>query len=766
MSLPSALTVALDGRYELLRELGAGGMATVYLARDVRHERSVALKVMHAQTGASVSGERFLREIRIAAGLQHPHIVPLLDSGALGDQWFYAMPYIEGETLRQLIARGPLSVERAVQVTREISDALAAAHRAGIVHRDLKPEKVLLSHGHALVADFGVARTSGTTRTAATRLTEIGLAIGTPTYMAPEQAFGDESVDARADVYALGVLLFELLTGAPPLVGTTPQATVARRLTELPPQLARIRSDIPEWLDTLVASMLAREPGDRPVDAGAVLAALGAQMAVAIPTPAGGLRRELPSVVVLPFANTSADPENEFFSDGIAEELISALAQEPALRVIARTSAFAFKGKPVDVRTIAQELGVHHVVEGSVRRAGTQLRVTAQLIDAHTGSPQWSGRYDRTLLDVFAIQDEISSAVRDAVVGKLTQDTSTVPGGYQTDPDTYDLFLRGRYLLYKSVARYPEAAAAIAKAAERDPRYVPAAAAQIEQLSFGAMMAQLSGPDTWPTVQRGLEVLEAMAPQSIEWRRLRAIYRLGALRDHAGGIADLRQTLEAAPSDAMAHGLLSLLLMTQGDQDQGRWHARRSVALDPLSAFISAFASNNLAFTTSVEEALLFADRAIELDPGYPEGHHMRGYTMLYLGRYEEAHAAVTRAQELGNHGGWPIAKRAVASCGLGRYDEVVAAYRQLVDAPTYHDRAADSIACVLQLLGRNDEAFQWLERAMTAKASWTGFIGVDPLFALLARDPRFGPFCDAHRITRRPLAPSAFDTLEPCVAP
>lgn len=759
MTTPPALLTALEGRYTIHRPLGAGGMAAVYLAHDVRHDRPVALKVMHDALRASIGSERFLREIRIAAGLQHPHIVPLLDSGEAGEHIFYVMPYIDGETLRSVIARGPLGVERAVQFAREIADALAAAHSAGIVHRDLKPENVLLSHDHALLADFGVARI---TTQGDSRLTEIGFAVGTPTYMAPEQAFGGEDVAAPADLYALGVVLYEMLTGEPPLLGVNAQATFARRLTELPPHPQRLRADVPDWLDEIVTALLAREPDDRPANADAVLASLTSRESVLVPTPVGGMRRELPSVVVLPFANSSPDPDNEFFSDGIAEELINALAQVNALRVIARTSAFSFKGRTVDIRAIAHELGVHHVVEGSVRRAGSQLRVTAQLIDARTGSPQWSGRFDRTLTDVFAIQDEISAAVRDAVVDTLTGATSSTVARYKTDPETYDLILRGRFLLYQSVTRLPEAAAALAKAYERDPRYVPLLAARAEQLAIGAMMAQIPGPEAWPSVRGMMTTLEQVAPNSPELRKIRAMFLMGAMRDFTSAIEELRRYIAESPNDWASHGMLSLLLLTLGEHEEGKWHARRMIAIDPLSPMATMLAANNFAFTDEIDEAIFFAERAIQLDPGYPEGHHMRGYTFLYAGRWEDALRDITTARERGNVSGWPIAKRAIACCALGRRDDVLAAYQMLIDDPSMHDRAADAIACVCQLLGRNDEAFRWLERGVQVQASWIGYIGVDPLFALLARDARFDTFCETHRIVRRAYPRTAFDALMP----
>lgn len=732
-------------------------MATVYLARDLRHDRPVAVKVLREELSASVGEERFHREIRIAASLQHPHIVPLLDSGDHAGQRFYVMPYIDGQTLRQALASGPLAIDRVVALAGEVADGLAAAHAAGIVHRDLKPENVLLSHGHALIADFGVARPI---REASANLTQVGFVVGTPTYMAPEQAFGEEGIDGRADVYALGVLVFELLTGSPPLVGATAQATITRRLTELPPRVRRLRPDTPEWLDALVAQLLAREPGERPAHAAAVREALHGREVGVAPTPVGGQRREVPSILVVPFANIGADPDHEFFSDGISEELIIALAQVSQLRVIARTSAFALKGKPTDVRTIGRELGVQHIVEGSVRRAGQQLRVTAQLVDTDTGSPRWSGRFDRALHDVFAIQDEISAAVRDAIVGSLVGGQAS--GRYQTDLETYDLFLRGRYLLSTSATRLADALAALTSAAQRDPAFVPAIAALAVSRAYAAMLGQLRESGGWDAVRADADRLALLAPASPERHHVEGIIALGFTRDYDATVLHFQRVLEANPNESMAHGLIALALFCLGDTALGQWHARRTVATDPLSPFMLSLAANHLAFTGAPDEAVAIANRCIELDPRYPEGYHMRGYSLLYLGRWADAVPDISRARELGNPHGWPIAKRAVALLGLGRFHEVQLAYDELAANPDHVNGNADALACVAQLLGRFDLAFTWLEKAVEQRALWVGFLGIEPLFAILRRDPRFASFCAQHRIPMHPIPPSAFDRLQP----
>jgi serine/threonine-protein kinase len=373
------LTTALAGRYHVVREIGRGGMAAVYLADDHKHRRQVAIKVFSAEVAEAFGRDRFLREIELTAGLAHPHILPLYDSGVADGLAYYVMPFVEGKTLREyLSAKGRLPIDEALRIVQGVADALAFAHRKGIVHRDIKPENVLLQGGHPLVADFGIARALSLADDAA--LTQTGMIIGTPGYMSPEQTVGDSSVDARSDVYSLACLLFEALTGSPPFRGGTAVEVARRRLTEAAPRLRTSASGIPAAIDEAVAKALAREPGDRFGTAEEFASALrGDTNSTDATAGAAGVEPATKGLVALPFANLSPDAENEFFTDGLTEEVIADLSGISALRVISRTSAMRFKGSDKDLRTIARELNVRYVLEGSVRRAGSSLRVTAQL---------------------------------------------------------------------------------------------------------------------------------------------------------------------------------------------------------------------------------------------------------------------------------------------------------------------------------------------------------------------------------------------------
>jgi len=460
--VPERLAQALADRYRLDRELGAGGMATVYLARDLKHDRDVALKVLRPELAAVLGGERFLREIRVTAKLNHPHILPLLDSGGTGARGhggtdeagagaapdltadgrrltaeflYYVMPYVEGESLRERLTREPqLPLEEALALTWQIASALDCAHEQGIVHRDIKPENILLSKGEAVVADFGIAlavRAAG-----GERLTETGLSLGTPQYMSPEQATGSRAVDARSDVYSLGAVLYEMLVGEPPHTGATVEVVLAKLMTAEPVEPRAVRRAVPEHVNKAVLRALAKQPVDRYATAGEFAAALTAD---------GGRLTAEKSIVVLPFENLSPDPDNAFFADGLTEELIADLSKVRALRVISRTSAMMLKGVKKDLPSIAREVNVRYVLEGSVRRAGSSLRITAQLIEAATDAHLWAEKYSGTVDDVFEIQERVSRAIVDALMLKLSpQEQRSMRERPIEDLRAYECYLRAK----------------------------------------------------------------------------------------------------------------------------------------------------------------------------------------------------------------------------------------------------------------------------------------------------------------------------------
>src|SRR5213593_478487 len=443
------LQEGLADRYAIEREIGRAGMATVYVAQDLKHRRPVAVKVLHPHLAANLGAERFLREIQIAARLQHPHIVPLYDSGQAGGLLYYVMPYVEGESLRRRLEREKqLPLDDALEVARAVAAALDYAHRHHPVHRDIKPENVMLHEGEAMVTDFGIAK--AVSAAAADTLTQTGTSVGTPAYMSPEQAGGAVELDGRSDVYSLGCVLYEMLAGRTPFTGPTAQAIIVKCFTEPVPPLRSARDAVPPSVEQAVMRALAKEPADRFATAAQFAQALKPAAA----TPPGAVpvvtATAPKSIAVLPFVNMSADPENEYFTDGIAEEIINALTKVQALRVASRTSAFAFKGKNQDIRKVGEQLSVSTVLEGSVRKAGNRLRVTAQLVNVADGYHLWSERYDRDLEDVFAIQDEIAGNIVKALRVVLSDAEKRAIEKAPTDNvQAYDYYLRGRQFFHQ-----------------------------------------------------------------------------------------------------------------------------------------------------------------------------------------------------------------------------------------------------------------------------------------------------------------------------
>ena len=408
------LDQALEGRYRLERELGVGGMATVYLAHDPRHERKVAIKFLHPELAAAIGAARFLSEIRLTAGLQHPNVLAMIDSGNADGLPYYVMPFIAGESLRERLDREhQLPIEEAMRLTAQVAEALDYAHGHGIVHRDIKPANLLLQEGHLLVADFGIAIAAAATDDSA-RLTQAGLALGTPAYMSPEQVLADPTLDGRSDLYALACVLYEMLAGHPVFQAPTSQAVMSLHVVGAPTTVTAHRPDVPRSIASTIARALSKDPNDRYATGAAFVAALRS----------GGTDRadDSRSIVVLPFTNMSADAEHDYFCDGLTEEVISTLSKVRALRVISRTSAMQFKGRTGHIREVTRALGVRYALEGGVRRAGGRLRITAQLIDSEQDAHLWSDKYDGTIDDIFDMQDRVAGSIVQALSLTLTVD--------------------------------------------------------------------------------------------------------------------------------------------------------------------------------------------------------------------------------------------------------------------------------------------------------------------------------------------------------
>jgi TolB-like protein/tRNA A-37 threonylcarbamoyl transferase component Bud32 len=639
-TLPDALTAALGDRYRIEREIGQGGMATVYLAEDLKHQRKVAIKVLRPELAAAIGVDRFLAEIKTTAALHHPHILPLHDSCQDASCLYYVMPYVEGESLRDRLTRErQLPVEEALRITREVADALQYAHNRGVIHRDIKPENILLEGGHALLADFGIARAVSAAVKDNEKLTQVGMAVGTPTYMSPEQAAADPDVDGRSDLYSLASVLYEMLVGEPPFTGATHEAILVQRFTQTPPHATAKRPSVPVYLDRALVRALARQPAERFPTVERFAAAL-------VPSAAdGSALADDKSVAVLPFTSMSADPDSEYFGDGIAEEIINALGRLPGLRVAARASAFAFRGKADDLRAIAAQLGVRTVLEGSVRRAGNRVRITAQLVDVDSGFQLWSERYDRQLTDIFAIQDEIATAI----ARKFELALGGADAGRLVQPGTanlmaYDLYLRGRALLHRRGASLQLAIQAFEEAVAVDPDYAPALAGLARALMLSAFWGMVEPGEVLGraseaaahAIRSDAQLGEAHAAAALvafaarfdrqeaeaEWGRAialaqdsdadtrvaRAAFDLGYARaEFTAAAREIVAALELDPLSSSGYASLTVMHRSGGNVPAARIVARRAFELDPESLYAHWAVIYSLSGGDAIDEARRFA---------------------------------------------------------------------------------------------------------------------------------------------------------------
>ena len=687
---------ALASSYVVDRELGKGGMATVYLAQDVKHDRIVALKVLHPDLSSSMGPDRFLREIKLAARLNHPHILPLFDSGAADGILYYVMPYVEGESLRERLDRSlQLPVDEAVHHARSIASALDYAHRQGIIHRDIKPENVMLYENEAMVMDFGIAKAMSAA--AGETLTQTGVMIGTPAYVSPEQASGEE-LDHRTDQYSLACVLYEMLSGERPFRGATTQAVLAKRFTDSVTPLRSLRGAVPEAVENVVKKAMSIDRQDRFATSGQFARALETGN-VATPTDARTMPQPVvstaKSVAVLPFANMSADPENEYFTDGMAEEIINALTKIKALRVASRTSSFAFKGKNEDIGEIGQKLKVSTVLEGSVRKMGNRLRITAQLVNVADGYHLWSDRYDRDMEDVFAIQDEIAQAIVEALRVILSEgEKKAIEKPRTVNIQAYDYYLRGRQYFHQMRRKSLEYARQMFnRAIEIDPNYALAYTGVADSSSFlftfhdarefnkkQADIASEKALELAPELaeahlSRGISLTlsrkfeeaerEFETAMRLDPKLFEAAYFFARARRTQGRFADAAKLFEHAaalrPEEYQPLIFLADVYDTMGKTSESTEVRRRAakvvgewLELNPDDARACVLGAANVATLGDHERAHLLAARAKAIDPDDPM--LLYNLTCMYarMGQPEEALRHLESAVDKGyGHKDW-----------------------------------------------------------------------------------------------------------------
>lgn len=717
------LKLAVSDRYEVRRELARGGMGHVFEARDLKHGRAVAIKVLDPELAVTIGPQRFRTEIETAARLSHPHIVPLFDSGHSGSLFYFVMPLVSGESLRERLNRErQLPIEDALRIAREVADALRYAHEQGLIHRDVKPENILLTGGHALVLDFGIARSTDAGESVPTRTT---VSVGTPAYMSPEQIAG-AVLDGRSDQYALACVVYEALAGQPPFTGPSADNVISQHQVAAPRPINSLRPTTPPPVAAALARGLSKAPADRFRTLSDFSDALSAASAPAAHGRASGRPsgpgQDRVMLAVLPLDNLSADPEQEYFTEGMTEELIAHLGrvQPKRLGVIARTSAMQYKKTKKSVGVIGQELGVEYVLEGSVRRSGDRIRITTQLIQVSDQSHLWAETYDRRMADVFELQDEVAATVAKALELELVPAAK----GHGAAPEVvlaasraseqpaansaaYEAYLKGRFYWNKRVPEaLLQAIAWFKRAIEADPGFARAYSGLSDVYDVTLTYMVVPGDEAMrqseAAARRALELEPDLADAHTSLASV-----LGHLGHQGDAVASLRRALDLDPNYVPALYWGAIILIIQGDLDGAIALVDRAHVLDPVSVAVNIVHGNVLFFSGREEEALPYFQEAVSLHPAFP----------------------------------WPYQRIAICHAALGHLDEGLNFLNGLLTDLRRTLGVVAARAYILGKLGRLDEARGDLreleERSKSEYVSWERFayayLGLDDRDSLLA---------------------------------
>ena len=756
-------------------------MSRVFVAEERALGRKVVIKVLAPELAAGVSAERFAREIRLTAQLQHPQIVPVHSAGETGGLPYYAMPFVEGESLRDQLARtGPLSVAEAVSILRDVAKALDFAHSHGVVHRDIKPGNVLISGHSATVADFGIGKaiSVSSTRGDAT-LTQRGTAVGTPAYMAPEQATGDDRADHRVDIYSFGALAYEVLTGAPPFSGMTSHDLVVALLTQTPVSVGARRPEAPAPLVALVMRCLEKEPAARPQSARELGVSLDALFTPVTPVahaawpgsrrtrlvgvavaatallllllavgyavwrlrPSGGVAadaRALRSVAVLPFTNVAGDTATDYFSDGITGELIGALARVPGLRVAPRASSFAFKGKDVVLGDIGRRLNVAAVVEGTVTRLGAIVRVTAELVNTQNDSVLWAGSFEGGLQNVTAVQDSIARAVVGSLhVGVGGRPAVAAHARAPRDTAAYLLYLKGRFLWnQRTPSTLRKAIVLLEQAIALDSTYAQAYAGLASAYSLLPGFGDEAPSDAMPRAKAAAG--HALALDSTFAEPYVALGFISTFYDWDWAAAEryFAKAIAIEPNDAPAHLFRTWVFTATGRMDEAVASVRRARELDPLSQIINTRVGTALYYMHRYGEAAAELHKAIDLDSTNMLARYQLARTLVQLRRFDEALSVVPPSVDAttGWEGGGVVYNYAMA----GRRSEALVLRKRLEHLAKSRYIGPDAIVCADIALGDTASALNWLDIAVRGRSFYLVFLQVEPMFDGLRNQPRF----------------------------
>ncbi len=769
--------------YRLVTKLGEGGMGEVFLAIDTKLDRKVAVKVVRESDPDSIVAQRFEREAKSAAALDHPNILAIHDYGREDSAAYVVMELLEGQNLRALLHGGPPPLRQGLSIASDIAEGLAAAHARRILHRDLKPDNIFITKaGLVKILDFGLAKkdsqisfpVEGIADTdhiqTQTQLTSAGTVLGTAGYMSPEQIRGAE-VSLQSDIFSFGSLLYEILTGVRAFQEESAIETMHAVLREEPSAFPLEDHEIAPGLRQIVKRCLSKEAKDRYAHTRDLVLALKAQLEFQTsaesttvntrPFEAMDEVRERVvenSIAVLPFVNTSADPETEYFSDGTTEEIISVLSQLRGLRVAARTSSFAFKGESLAVQEIGRQLNVETILEGSVRRVDNRVRITAQLINVEDGYQMWSQRYDRELDDVFAIQEDIAGKIVQSLEVTLSRSTGFPVVRHATENiEAYDLYLRGRYLIEQRGDGVPRGLGVLQRSIELDPQFAPAYAGVAEALILMGVYEALSPQECMPKAKHMAEMAVGLDDGLPEAHNCLAMIRLMWDWDWNGARDAFHRALDLNPSFAPSlywYGLLYRMFV-RGDTSEALVSTVRSTVIDPLGILPVYSLGLVLVSAGRFQEAVECLEEGLDRDPGAFVLYRALGSAYLGVGDVDRAISSLERAMEVSARHPWVIADYGVALAKGGRLDEAQRLQGELVARRKSNYTSSTILSLIPAAVGDVDTALGHLEDAVANKDSLCCAIRAWPSLASLQGQPRLDALLE-----RMQLPPVAADPL------
>ena len=765
------------GRYEIIEELGKGGMGRVYRVADKKLKEEIALKILKPEIASDKKAlERFNNELKSARKIVHKNIGRMFDINEVKGTHYITMEYVPGQDLRGLIRQtGQLTVGKAILIAKQVSEGLTEAHRLGVVHRDLKPSNIMIDkEGNARIMDFGIARS-----VSGKGITGAGVMVGTPEYMSPEQVESKET-DQRSDIYSLGVILYEMLTGRVPFEGDAPLSVAVKHKTEAPPDPKDINTQIPEDLSHLILKCMEKHKEKRYQSAGEVRSELE-NIEKGIPTTekvipkrkpitskeitvtfslkklfipslavivlviaaliilqillkekAPPILSDNPSIAVLPFADLSPQKDQEYFCDGLAEELINRLANIENLRVPARASAFSFKGKDLDIKEIGEKLNVEMVLDGSVRKAGDKLRITAELVKAADGYPVWSKIYERNIEDTFALQDEISLAIIDSLQIKLLgKEKAKLVKRHTQNLEAYNLYLKGRFFwnkrtdkeMIKSVEYFEQAL-------DQDPTYALALAGLADSYITLGAWAILSPKEAYPKAKeaaiKALEIDDLLAEAHNALAYVKFVFDW----DIEGAERTFKHAIALNPNYATAHQFYAEYLTAMGRFEEALIEFNRAQQIDPLSLIINAIAGWPFMYGREYDKAIEIYRKTLEMDFDFRPAHAYLAHAYREKGMYEEALKEYTILKNISGIG--------LVYAKMGKTAEAHRILNELIEQSKHTYVSPYDLARIYFQLGDNDQGFAWLERAYEDRDDLITGIKISPEFDNVRSDPRF----------------------------